>query len=402
MRHFVLGFICFLLCSPILSAAERSAGQRFLALIFERKDAAGNAYQHMADPPLWAHGKYLLEGESNQKLHTLLDQLTARDAKALFPNSREQALVQNALWQVYAYVTLDLAEQRDARAALRPKLAAAIRHLSMPPADVEALPDNLSDSGQRELPVLLAQDSAWIALSLKSEKPVAEAHFNQLAGSAFTAFLKHPEGRAAGIKLLDELAKAPFPLARNEHGGSFFTPDAIPVKLPDGTQVALLRRMLLIDRAGRAVASPITQTLQIRTRDERAFAQRERMHYQSDARMQEFHLERARYLAGDKQSLLAVKPDEREPTVFQAHGFDAYEKEDDRRVQHPVVLDSCAACHRDPGMASLHSFTRFFSGIAKENPGLRESTPDHETAITIKALIDKPEWQALQKDWPRP
>lgn len=382
-----------------LHAAEPSVGQQFLAFIFERKDAAGDAYPHLADPPLWAHGKYLLEGESNKQLHALLDQLTVREAAALIPNSREKALMQNALWQVYDYMTLDLDGQRDARAELRPKLAAAIRLLGMTPDDVDALPDNLSDTSNRDLPALLARDSAWIALSLKSEKPVAAAHFNQLEASSFTVFLKHPEGRAAGLKLLDELAKVPFPLARNEQGGAFFKPDAVPVKLPEGTQVALLRRMLLVDREGRAVATPITQTLQIRTRDQRVSEQRERMTYEADARMQEFHLDRAKYLAGEKESLVAVKPEEREPVIFQAHGVDTYEEQ--HRGKHPIVLQACAACHREPGAASLHSFTRFFSEVAKENPGLRESTLEREAAITIKALADKSVWQALQKDWPR-
>ena len=398
MRLFALSFIGLLFCTASLSAAEQSVGQQFLALIFERKDPTGNAYPHMADPPLWPQGKYLLEGESNQNLHTLLDQLTAREAKALFPNPREKALVQNALWQVYDYMTLDFAEQRAARVALRPKLAAAIRQLGMSPADLEALPDNLTTAENRELPVLLARDSAWIALSLKDEKPVAAAHLMQLDASAFTVFFKHPEGRAAGIKLLDELAKVPFPLARNERGGSFFTADAIPVKLPDGTQVALLRRMLLVDREGRIVASPITQTLQIRTRDERVLLQRERMLYEADARMQEFHLDRAKYLAGEKDSLVAVKPEEREPLVFQAHAYDAYDTKEHRSA-HPIVLQQCAACHREPGAAAVHSFTRFFTGIAKENPGLHESTLDRETQITVKALTERDDWKELQKHW---
>lgn len=396
-----LAFFLLLLQTSHLRANDLTLGQQFLALVFERRDNAGDVYPHMADPPLWPEGKYLLEGESNKKLHTLLDQLVAREAKSQFPNVREKALVQNALWQVYDYMTLDLEEQRDARAAMRPKLAAAIRHLGFSPADLAALPDNLSNSENRELAALLARDSVWIALSKKDEKPVAAAHLMQLDASAFTVFYKHPDGRAAGLKLLDELAKVPFPLARNEHGGDFFLPGAIPVKLPEGTQVALLRRMLLVDREGRIVASPIVQTLQIRTSDKRVTEQRERMLYNADMRMQEFHLDRAKYLAGGKDSLVAVKPDEREPLVFQAHGYDAYDDKEHRAL-HPLVLQSCAACHRDPGAASLHSFTGFFSGTAKENPGLRESTLDRETAITIKELTTQPAWQQLQKAWPKP
>jgi len=149
MRLFALAMICLLFCAANLLAAEPSPGQQFLALVFERKDNAGKAYPHMADPPLWPQGKYLLEGESNKNLHALLDQLVAREAKAQFPNVLEKALVQNALWQVYDYMTLDFAEQRDARAALRPKLLAAIRHLGMSPADLEALPDNLTTAENR-------------------------------------------------------------------------------------------------------------------------------------------------------------------------------------------------------------------------------------------------------------
>jgi hypothetical protein len=176
MRLGILCFVNLLFCSVSLSAAETSVGQQFLALVFERKDAAGEAYPHMADAPLWPQGKYLLEGESNQKLHALLDQLVAREAKAQFPNVREKALVQNALWQVYDYMTLDFEEQRAARAALRPKLAAAIRHLGFSPAELAALPDNLATAENRDLPRLYAADSAWIALSKKDEKPVAAAH----------------------------------------------------------------------------------------------------------------------------------------------------------------------------------------------------------------------------------
>jgi hypothetical protein len=398
MRRFLLSFTCLLFFSASLFAAEPSIGQQFLALIFERQDNSGNAYPHMADAPLWPQGKYLLEGESNQKLHALLDQLVAREAKTQFPNVREKALVQNALWQVFDYMTLDFEEQRDARAKLRPKLVAAIRHLGFSPAELAALPDNLATAENRDLPRLEASDSAWIALSMKDEKPVAAAHTMQLDASAFTVFYKHPDGRAAGLKLLDELAKVPFPLARNERGGNFFPDNAIPVKLPEGMQVALLRRMLLVDPEGRIVASPITQTLQLRTRDERVLQQRERMLYNADARMQEFHLDRAKYLAGVKDSLVAVKPDEREPLVFQAHQYDAYDDQD-HVAQHPIVLQHCAACHRDPGTAALHSFTRFFTGTVKENPGLRESTLDRETRITIRTLTERDDWKELQKHW---
>jgi mono/diheme cytochrome c family protein len=401
MRHLTLCLISLLFLPYNLPAAEPTVGQQLLALVFERQDAEGNTYPHMADPPLWPHGKYLLAGESNQKLHALLDQLTAHDAKTQFPSPREKALVQNALWQVFAYMTLDLAEQREARAALRPKLASAIRQLDLSAAELAALPDNLSASDQSDVPPLLARDSAWIALSLKDDQPVAAAHLEQLHGSAFLVFLKHPQGRAEGLRLLDELAKVPFPLARSESGETFFQLNAIPVQLPDGTQVALLRRMLLMS-AGRLVASPITQTLQIRTRDAQLLKQRERMLYQSDMRMQEFHLDRAKYLADAKLSLGAVKSDEREPLVFHAHSHDAYEKEDDRRVQHPLVLQHCAGCHRDPGTASLLSFTRFFSSMAKENPGLHESTVDRETTNIIKATATSPAYEQLLKLWRQP
>lgn len=400
MRLFALCFACLLFCSPRLQAAEPSVGQQLLALVFERQDNAGTAYPHMADPPLWGEGKYLIAGESNRKLHALLDQLVAREAKAQLPNVREKALVQNALWQVYDYMTLDFAEQRDARVALRPKLAAAIRHLGFSPAELAALPDNLATAENRDLPQLFARDSAWITLSKKDEKPVAAAHLMQLDASAFIVFYKHPDGRPAGLKLLDELAKVPFPLARNERGDTFFQADAIPVKLPEGMQVALLRRMLLVDREGHIVATPITQTRQIRTRDERILLQRERMLYNADTQMQEFHFDRAKYLAGEKDSLVAVKPDDREPLVFQAHGYDAYDTKE-LRSPHPKVLEQCAACHRDPGAASLHSFTRFFSGTAKENPGLRESTINRETAVTIKDLTGRDDWKELQKHWPK-
>lgn len=399
MRTFLLCWFSLGIGAAGLQAEELSAGRQLLALVFERQDSAGKAYPHMADPPLWPQSKFLLEGESNRQLHTLLDQLLAAKERDL-PPPRERALVQNLLWQLFAWTTVNLADQQAERAALRPKLARAIRHLALTKEDVAALPDNLASDTTSALPPLLARDSTWVALGLNAENPLAEAHLERLNGSIFTVFLRHPQGRAAALNLLKELAKVPFPLQRNDLGNTFFTHDAIPVKLPEGTEVALLRRMLLLDREGRAVESPITQTLQQRTMI-RFTADEKTPHQPADTRMQEFQLDRASYIRGDKMSLAALKAKDVEPLVFLSHGVDPYE-ETSHRVQYPVVLEHCAACHRDSGTASLNSFTRLFSGIAKENPGLRETSLAREAAVSFQALSIKPAWKELQKHWPLP
>jgi hypothetical protein len=144
-----------------------------------------------------------------------------------------------------------------------------------------------------------------------------------------------------------------------------------------GAQVALVRRMLLIDKEGRIWLTPITESVQMR----------------GEGAEREFKLDREVFLAGQtKQSLRRVTEDDRERAEIVFLGSNA----GDRPTS---VLKSCFHCHQGE---DLNSRTQTFSarvGPMRAQPRLIDSTLDDEAAKSIRWKYDQFMWGKLQGLW---
>ena len=99
---------------------------------------------------------------------------------------------------------------------------------------------------------------------------------------------------------------------------------ALPA-IPTGTQLALVRRMLLIDERGMVVPSPLTENIQLRVLQER------------DQRFFEFRLRRTRLFAGEAGGLQAIAPGDLAFLTFSSKGIDSFESRRPGGPRDPVM-----------------------------------------------------------------
>jgi hypothetical protein len=143
------------------------------------------------------------------------------------------------------------------------------------------------------------------------------------------------------------------------------------------TQVALVRRMLLIDQQGRIRLTPITESVKMR----------------GEGAEQEFKLDRKDFLAGKtKQSIRRVTEDDRErPEVL-------FLGNNGGHLPGPI-LKSCFHCHQS---GDLNSRTQNFSGKVgppRTRPRLIESTLGDEVVKGILWKYDQFMWGKLEGLW---
>src|SRR4029079_2768570 len=118
-------------------------------------------------------------------------------------------------------------------------------------------------------PDLFAADGPWICLG-RGDDLIAPAHVladNPFTTSAFLVFIKLPGGRAATRAYVERLRAFTAPVIRVRPASSQqpfpdYNPD-LP-QFPAGTEVALVRRALLVSSTFDIVASPLTESVQVR------------------------------------------------------------------------------------------------------------------------------------------
>ena len=243
-------------------------------------------------------------------------------------------------------------------------------------------------------PDLFDSKGPWVLLG---EKPTSQGqpitklaprHVELLSRSVFLAYLRFPGGRSDTLEYLRRLAEFPSPLVVS---GRI---TRLSEKLPEfahGTQVALVRRALLVDAAGEIVPSPLVESVQIRTftpdRPMRvgAFDVREAVH--------EFVLSPRKLLAGEKTALRPVEPSE--------VGFDQFGNLSDQfelrssnelAVHRRAVYESCHACHEPGGVHGFLVHARNFGTATPVPPTLVESTLAEREQASIH-------WKRQRRDW---
>jgi hypothetical protein len=274
---------------------------------------------------------FLLQKAAYDKALGTLDAfLKAKDDERV-EDPVKRALLQRDLW--YVFDTLGeipypgergmFGEPTQRRRAIQKRLAQLMRRLEQPASRLKELPDAYGltvkkgvyptkfDAEHPERPYLpadlrLDDKSDWVIVRAASTALSAPEHNRFVEGkSVFLTLLRLPGARK---KTEDYLADMP-----EDRGKKGFQP------LPDGSQVALVRRMLLPDDKGELQPTPLIEDVQLRI-----FSKRREQH------AFEFTLDRGGLLSG--RNALWARDD-------------------------PSVRRSCQACHKpQDGVFSLSTF----------------------------------------------
>jgi hypothetical protein len=349
----------------------------------------GREYGYDAlDPLLWYETKYLLSGPSHQQAINGLDEFLSTKAERFIVDPLHRAMLQRDLWAVFDWSTersYDPSAYKlaPARRNLQIKLAQVIRRLALSEEQIQALPNTYADaiaakafapqydSNRPETPFLppdlFQPDGPWVALSAHGGGPVAIGHVVGFSGrSAFLVFMRLPGGREATLGYLKKLSDFPQPWIPNPRHPTGVLPNPELPQFPVGTQLALVRQIILIDHQGHLTPTRLTESVQIRVHRTIPTAIPEALNLDSnEARTSldvfEFKLSRARLFAGIAGGLGPVAQDEKEFPLFRSHGYDPFELAPEHGpIERHLgsVLMSCAHCHFRPGIHSVLSRER--------------------------------------------
>jgi hypothetical protein len=403
--------------------------------LFVRIAPDGREYgRDRIEPLLWRGSKHLLAGESHDRLLGVLAEFN-RGGDRLIGDPVRRAMLQRDLWQVFSWLEHshdefygfggNAADWRVRQERLRQPLALAIGRLALAPRELEALPDNYAaavasgrfapqfDPAHPEKPYLppdlFAADGRWIPLG-RGKELIAPTHVvgdNPFTTSAFLIFISLPGGRRATLDYVAALGA----FAQPTMLGPFprFNP-AIP-QFPAGTQVALVRRALVVTAAGDIEPGPLTESVQVRVyrdvpliRDgdfERAMLINDRM--RSQQAMFEFVLSRQGLFGGAAGGLcFSPEVDDGIRTGFSTHGVDVLESwrnEASRSgaVRRPVepteaATHFCVNCHTLPGVYSLNAIAFATDrNVTRRRALVAASVPD--------VLATGADWKRRQPDW---
>jgi len=317
------------------------------------------------DAFLWpSRSTYLRFGEPHKTALTVLDEFLTKDGEKLVREPAKRAFLQRDLWAVFDWTRSWHTDVPGRN--LRTRLAAMIQRLALSAEEIKALPNNFAavaavknvegfpaDLWDPQGPWVLIGDDNKNTYGARTLTPVHESFFG--GRSAFLVLVRAGESRDQAIKFVQQLK-----------GDGKSSP----------AQVALVRRMLLIDKEGRIRLTPVTETVQMRGESE-----------------QEFKLDRKDFLGGKtKQSIRRVTKDDRERPQIVFLGRNAGD-------QPALILKSCFHCHQG---GDLNSHTQRFSqevGPERARPRLIESTVDDEVGKGIRWKYDQFMWGKLQGLW---
>src|SRR6516225_10626725 len=317
------------------------------------------------DAFLWhSRSTYLRFGQPHKTALAVLDEFLEKDGEKLVREPTKLAFLQRDLWAVFDWTRSWHTDVPGRN--LRTRLATLIQRLALSPEEIKALPDNFAavaatnkvegfpaDLWDPQGPWVLIGDDTKSTPGGRTLTPVHEDVFG--GRSAFLVLVQAGKSRDQTIKFVQQL---------NDDDKS------------SPWQVALIRRMLLIDKEGRIRLTPITETVQMQAGTGR-----------------EFKLDRKDFLGGKtKQSIRPVTEDDRERPEIVFLGRNAGDRPE-------PILKSCSHCH--PG-GDLNARTQIFSGQVgpqRARPRLIASTVDHEVAKAIRWKYDQFMWGKLQGLW---
>jgi hypothetical protein len=339
------------------------------------------------DPLLWFDTTYLLNGTSYQQALQVLDEFLVTHADDLVREPLKRAMFQHDLWAVFDWAVSQPEPYSSERQALAKCLAQIIRRVALSKEEILSLPDNYAleikaktfptdvsvDNPETAfLPIDIFQpDSAWLPVG-REGGPIAMTHtesFPFFGRSVFMVYFRSSGGRGATLDYIDAL---------NTNPSHALTIDS---------DVALVRRMLLVDDQGNLILAPLVESIQIRN-----FSPVQFFH--------EFIVSRTNLLhdAGG----LVLKADEF--LLFMSHG-DVFEIPDlPLKASIPQI---CKACHfENPPLPnpsntqSIISYSRYpFSLSDNSKPVLFATTLIAEAQTVIEWKYDHETWISLESLW---
>jgi len=359
-------------------------------VLFTRNDRYGHKYGKDAlDPILFGNTKHLLEGESHREALRVLDEFLQTHAKKQIHEPLKRAMLERDLWAVFDWSAAREPERpTDAtfdqeKRELQVRLAEAMRRLALTPEQIKALPDNYAqavvsrtfasdyDPEHRERaflpPDLFDRHGPWVEIGAggEYESPTGPAIQHTLAvsgRSSFSIFIRLPEGRKAAFAYFRQLWNFPEPWIVDASAPQQVQINPNLPSFPAGTEVALVRQMMLFDAQGKLATTPIVESVQIRVyhtvtaNQQQAFGF-DQMIARSGQDFYEFRLSRPLLFAGEHGGLRAVARDEKDLPIFGVQADDRFENPPYRveLTRSPAVLQECVMCHHEPGIASLNS-----------------------------------------------
>jgi hypothetical protein len=320
------------------------------------------------DPPLWGSTRYLLTAPSNERVLRILDEFLQTHAERLIQDPVKRAILQRDLWAVFDWTVARVPEQpgksayNNERQELQARLAEVMRRLALTPEEIHSLPNNYEravvsgqfakeyDPQHPDLPFLPPDlfdllGGPWVALYAQgpSSEPVAARHVSTFSRSSFVVFVRLPGGRKATFDYFQTLWDFPQPWIPRQHEQTIENPD-LP-QFPAGTQVALVRQMMLFDNRGNLEGTPITESVQIRV-------------YRTVPTQDfyEIRLSRPQLFANRTGGLRAAGRNEKEFFILSAFGPDEGTPNQYTPLdKYPLILETCVTCHRGGGITSLNS-----------------------------------------------
>lgn len=372
---------------------------------------SGNEYGYEdLDPLLWPETEYLLHGPSHAEAVRLLDEFSHTRAEQQIPDPLRRAILQRDLWAVFDWAApTPNNEAHPERLELAARLAPILRRLALTKAELNGLPDTYSrairskefpaeyDPAQSERaflpPDLFDSHGPWVCIGTPGDEPVAGMHEEYFGRSVFLVFIRLPGGRDATLAYLKHLAdlRAPLFLTKRDQAVSEWNPE-VP-QFPAGTELALIRKLVLPDPQWNLMVTPVVESVQIR--HYRKISQDysnsdELLHSQA---VVEIKLDRVDLFSEQQSGLRAVTQGERAFPVLmvQEDVFEEAGLADHIGRELPMrTLSTCTAeCHGRPGAESMMSLSFREKQV---NPHLSESTPVREAAKVIA-------WKQTQDDW---
>jgi hypothetical protein len=398
---------------------------RLHSSLFVRTGPDEKHYGHdRLEPLLWNESEHLIKGKSATNALAVLDEFLRDRGETLIDDHLKRAVLQRDLWLVANWAA---ASDAPGAKKLLERLAQVIKRVALTAEQIAKLPDNYTQAATSETyasrfdpekparsylpPDLFQADGPWVCLG-REKGPVAPFHiqeFNPFNNSKFLVFLKLPAGngsagaspspmtgREATLEFVKQLATfdkrlyVPNPDPETKRSYLHLPNPALP-QWPKGTEVALVRRALLIDSTGNVVASPLTESVQFRVmRIEtpeltvktiqaleggllgevvNGIATPDKPSRAVDAvAVSEFQFRRADLFAAKPLGLRDVSLERDFKTGFNAHGWDEFERElpagarpfPERAQPFKHNTASCIGCHRFPGVYSFNSFHQMF------------------------------------------